>query len=42
MAPRNQGVVIVALRGMMSGSPENTLAAYRQAIAMGFSAIHAG
>jgi glycerophosphoryl diester phosphodiesterase len=36
---RDWDVVVVAHRGMVAGFPENTLAAYRQAIVMGFSAI---
>jgi glycerophosphoryl diester phosphodiesterase len=32
-------VVVVAHRGMVSGFPENTLAAYRQSISLGFSGI---
>ena len=39
MANRDWDVVVVAHRGMVAGFPENTLAAYRQAITMGFSAI---
>jgi glycerophosphoryl diester phosphodiesterase len=39
MAHRDWDVVVVAHRGMVSGFPENTLAAFRQAIVMGFSAI---
>ncbi len=39
MAHRDWDVVIVAHRGMVAGFPENTLAAYRKAIEMGFSAI---
>lgn len=32
-------VVVVAHRGMVSGYPENTLAAYRRSVVLGFSAI---
>jgi glycerophosphoryl diester phosphodiesterase len=32
-------VLIVVHRGMVAGFPENTLAAFRQAMVMGFSAI---
>ena len=39
MANRDWDVVVVAHRGMVAGFPENTLAAYRQSITMGFSAI---
>jgi glycerophosphoryl diester phosphodiesterase len=39
MAHRDWDVVVVAHRGIVSGFPENTLAAYREAIGMGFSAI---
>jgi glycerophosphoryl diester phosphodiesterase len=39
MAHRDWDVLVVAHRGMVSGFPENTLAAFRQAIVMGFSAI---
>jgi glycerophosphoryl diester phosphodiesterase len=39
MALRNQDVVVVAHRGIVSGVPENTLAACREAIRRGFSAI---
>lgn len=39
MTHRGWEVMVVAHRGMVSGFPENTLAAYRQAIVMGFSAI---
>ncbi len=36
---RNWDVVVVAHRGIVSGFPENTLVAYREAITRGFSAI---
>lgn len=36
---RNWDVLVVAHRGIVSGFPENTIAAYRAAIARGFSAI---
>ena len=39
MAHRNWDVLIVAHRGIVSGFPENTLAACREAIRRGFSAI---
>lgn len=39
MAHRNWDVLVVAHRGIVSGFPENTLAAYREAILRGFSAI---
>ena len=39
MARPDWDVVVVAHRGMVSGFPENTLAAYRRSISLGFSAI---
>jgi len=39
MARREWDVVVVAHRGMVAGFPENTLAACRKAIEMGFGAI---
>lgn len=39
MAHPDWDVVVVAHRGMVSGFPENTLAAFRQSISLGFSAI---
>jgi glycerophosphoryl diester phosphodiesterase len=39
MARRDWDVVVVAHRGMVSGYPENTVAAFRQAVRMGFRAI---
>jgi glycerophosphoryl diester phosphodiesterase len=39
MASRDWEIVIVAHRGMVVGFPENTLAAFRKSIEMGFSAI---
>jgi glycerophosphoryl diester phosphodiesterase len=36
--PRSD-VVVVVHRGMAAGFPENTLAAFRSAVALGFSAI---
>lgn len=39
MARPDWDVVVVAHRGMVSGFPENTLAAFRQSISLGFSAI---
>lgn len=39
MAHRNWDVLVVAHRGIVSGFPENTLAAFREAIRQGFSAI---
>jgi glycerophosphoryl diester phosphodiesterase len=39
MAHRNWDVVVVAHRGIVSGFPENTLAAFRAAILRGFNAI---
>ena len=39
MARPGWDVVVVAHRGMVSGFPENTLAAFQQSISLGFSAI---
>jgi glycerophosphoryl diester phosphodiesterase len=39
VARPDRDVVVVAHRGMVSGFPENTLAACRQSIALGFSAV---
>jgi glycerophosphoryl diester phosphodiesterase len=39
MTRRASDVVVVAHRGIVSGFPENTLAAYREAIGLGFRAI---
>jgi glycerophosphoryl diester phosphodiesterase len=39
MAHRDWDVVVVAHRGMVSGFPENTLAAFHQAMELGFTAI---
>jgi glycerophosphoryl diester phosphodiesterase len=39
MTRRTSDVIVVAHRGIVSGYPENTLAAFREAIRQGFSAI---